>query len=282
MAFLYTYNINYIITILWRILMKILIGADPELFVKKGDKFISAYGMIKGDKKNPQPVRNGAVQVDGMALEFNIDPAATEEDFLFKVEDVMDQLKAMVPEFEVVAVPVAEFGAEYIASQPLKAKELGCDPDFNAWEEAENRPLNAELPFRSASGHVHIGWTDKADIRGGEHIGMVRSLVKQLDFFLALPSVIFDEDQKRRELYGKAGAFRPKTYGLEYRTLSNKWLTSKGLMSLVYRNIHEAVNQLVAGETMYEKYGDIQQIINTSDKKAALSILNKEGIQYEV
>jgi len=54
---------------------QILVGCDPEYFVKKNGIFQSAHGLIMGDKKNPQKVRNGAVQVDGMAVEFNIDPA---------------------------------------------------------------------------------------------------------------------------------------------------------------------------------------------------------------
>lgn len=262
--------------------MKLSIGADPEVFVKKDGKFVSAYQMIKGDKRHPQPVRNGAVQVDGMALEFNIDPASTEEEFLFNVEDVLGQLKAMVPGFEVVATPVAHFGAEYIAAQPEEAKILGCDPDFNAWSSKENVPPNAELPFRTAAGHIHVGWTDNQDTKDILHLGMVEGLVKQLDFFLGLPSVVFDDDTKRREMYGKAGAYRSKPYGCEYRTLSNKWLTSTALMGLVYRNVHVAVNQLLAGETLFEKYGDIQHIINTSDKHEAINIMKREDIQYEV
>ena len=55
----------------------ILIGCDPEVFVKQNGVFRSAHGLIRGDKKNPQKIRSGAVQVDGMALEFNIDPART-------------------------------------------------------------------------------------------------------------------------------------------------------------------------------------------------------------
>jgi hypothetical protein len=45
-----------------------------------------------------------------------------------------------------------------------------------------------------------------------------------LDLRLAVPSLIWDKDKKRRLLYGKAGCFRPKPYGMEYRTLSNAWL----------------------------------------------------------
>lgn len=262
--------------------MNILLGADPEVFVKQGGKFISAYQMIEGDKKNPQVVRNGAVQVDGMALEFNIDPAATEEDFLFNVSDVLGQLKAMVPEFEVVSTPVAHFGKEYIAAQPFEARELGCDPDFNAWTHEENVPPDEELPFRTGAGHIHIGWTDGADPQDKEHVGMAERLVRQLDFFLALPSLFFDDDTQRREMYGKAGAYRPKPYGCEYRTLSNKWITNKRLMSHVYKNTHLAIQSLMTGKDFSEEYGDIQGIINRSEKTQARCILDEEGIPYAI
>ncbi len=57
--------------------MTMLIGADPEVFLKVGKKNISSHGLINGDKKNPLKVDKGAVQIDGTALEFNIDPAST-------------------------------------------------------------------------------------------------------------------------------------------------------------------------------------------------------------
>ena len=59
--------------------MNILIGADPELFVMKNGKFHSADDLIPGSKDEPYPVENGAVKVDGMALEFNIRPALDEK-----------------------------------------------------------------------------------------------------------------------------------------------------------------------------------------------------------
>ena len=49
--------------------MQILLGTDPEVFMKQHGKFISAHGMVEGDKENPYLVKDGAVQVDGMALE---------------------------------------------------------------------------------------------------------------------------------------------------------------------------------------------------------------------
>ena len=62
--------------------MDFLFGADPELFVKRDGEFKSGHGLIEGGKENPYPVERGAVQVDGMALEFNIDPAADEDNFV--------------------------------------------------------------------------------------------------------------------------------------------------------------------------------------------------------
>jgi len=262
--------------------MNILMGADPELFCFKDGKPTSAYNLIKGDKKNPQPVDNGAVQVDGMALEFNINPASNEQEFLFNIKDVMQQLKAMVPEYDVQAVPIAFFGEEYIKNQPKEAKILGCDPDYNAWTSKENQPPNAELPFRTAAGHIHIGWTDKADAKDVEHLGMVESLVKQLDFFLGLPSILFDTDKQRRGMYGKAGAYRSKEYGCEYRVLSNKWLTNDNLIKLIYNNTQKGIDRLMKGEFLSKVYGDIQDVINKNDVDSAIEIMQTEGIQYEV
>lgn len=258
--------------------MEFKIGCDPEVFVKRNGVFQSAYGLIAGDKKNPQPVRNGAVQVDGMALEFNTAPASTEDEFALFVQDVFDQMKLMVPEYEVVAVPVAHFTPEYMKEQPEAALELGCDPDYNAWTGSTNTKPNGQRPMRTASGHVHIGWgNDIAD--GLEHRSMCHAAAAQMDFFLGLPSLAYDGDTERREMYGKAGCLRYKPYGVEYRTLSNAWLRSENLMRWVFRNAQAGMKRLVAGDSLAVKHGDIQAIINNSDKKAALKICKAENIE---
>lgn len=258
---------------------KILVGADPEIFVRQNGVFKSAHGLIKGDKKNPSPVPNGAVQVDGMALEFNIDPAASQTEFVFRIQDVMDQLKAMVPEYELVATPVADFDADYIKSQPAEALELGCDPDFNAWTGYANPRPDGNRPMRTASGHVHIGWTSDKDSSDIGHQEVCRRVARQMDFFLGLPSLIYDTDTRRREMYGKAGALRYKSYGVEYRTLSNVWLNSKEKIAWVYSNVMQGMERLMAGEDLSERYGDIQEIINTSNVVEAKKILKAENIE---
>lgn len=258
---------------------QILVGCDPEVFVKQGGIFRSAHGLIKGDKKNPQKVNRGAVQVDGMALEFNIDPAKSEDEFSLNVNEVLSLMKKMVPAYEVVATPVAHFDAAYLKAQPEEAKELGCDPDFCAWNGMANPRPDGDRPMRTASGHVHIGWTNGAMIEDASHQNDCNLVVKNLDFFLGLASLEYDTEIERREMYGKAGACRYKPYGVEYRTLSNAWLKSEALMRWVYRATVAGVKATMDGRLLFEKYGDIQAIINTSDVKAARKIIKAEKLE---
>lgn len=239
--------------------MDILIGADPEFFVvDKDGKYVSAHGLVSGTKKDPLPVDNGAVQVDGMALEFNIKPAASKEQFVSNISSVLTQLRGMVdPSLEFKFDPVATFGKELIESQPLEARELGCDPDFDAWQDGKPNPRpNANFDFRTASGHIHIGWTKDEDINNPDHLEACMMVTKQLDACLGVAEPLWCEPNKRKELYGKLGAFRPKPYGVEYRVLSNAWLRTPKLQQFVYSMTKKAVDDLYKG-TNYSHYTSI-------------------------
>lgn len=261
---------------------KVLLGCDPEIFVlnKASGILESAYGLIKGNKAQPQKVNNGAVQVDGMALEFNIDAAGSEEEWIKNIDSVMSTLASMVPNHILAAIPVADFGYEYIKAQPEEAKELGCDPDYDAWLVAQNPRPNGDNPFRTAAGHIHFGIIDSNDAptEDMDYIGWIAQKVRELDFYLGLPSLFYDADAKRRELYGKAGAFRPKTYGFEYRTLSNQWLGNDALKRWAYQASQKACEEMDKGVCLNDRYGDIQSIINLSDKQAAAKIIKAEGL----
>ena len=275
---------------------EVMIGCDPEFFVKKDGQLISAFGLIGGTKKNPFKVKGGAVQVDGMALEFNIDPSANPKDFRKNIDKVLEALKKMTPSYEFDFTPVAEFGSEYIKSQPLEARMLGCDPDFNAYTNAPNPVPNADAPFRTASGHVHISWKDTKNTNWPDeidpftpsHIEACNVLVKTLDAYLGIPSLIWDKDTKRRQLYGKAGCYRPKCYGngwfgLEYRVLSNAWLNYPFLTDLIYQNTLDAFAEIFKDYDTSERlyYGmsakDIVNSENLEDVSAVIARVVKAG-----
>jgi hypothetical protein len=256
--------------------MEILLGADPEVFVTRDGKFHSGFGLIPGTKLEPHKVADGAVQVDGMALEFNIDPCRTEDEFVSRINSVLNALRARVPDYGLSLKSVAMFEKSHFDAQPDEAKELGCEPDFNAWLGGKPNPRpDNKTTMRTAGGHVHIGWVPPGEDGRTDpnHTEMCQQLVRQLDFYLGLPALLFDPEVKRREMYGKAGAYRVKPYGVEYRSLSNRWISNDGLIRWVNRATRKAVDDLMNGIDRPAQYGDIQSIINTSNISSAQHLI---------
>ena len=97
-------------------------------------------------------------------------------------------------------------------------------------------------------------------------------MVKLLDIFLGIPSVIIDPDKKRRELYGRAGAFRLTKYGFEYRTLSSYMMSKDSILNLVWDLLTLALN--FGGLPNAFDKNQIQHIINESDVEEAKKFLN--------
>lgn len=247
--------------------MDVLIGADPELFVvDREGQFVSGHGMIKGTKAEPFKVPDGAVQVDGMALEININPAASRLEFVNNIQSVMGSLRGMVPGFNLRATPVAKFNADYYNRQPEAARELGCDPDYNAWTGLENprpesRPDAGGRVMRTGAGHIHTSWGKGFDVSDKGHIEDCRTVAKQLDYYVGIYSLLWDPDAERRLLYGKAGAYRVKPYGVEYRTPSNRWLADPKLMGWVYDATKRAMDELDAGNFAEKRFKTTAQRI---------------------
>ena len=237
--------------------IQFLLGADPEVFVRKDGKPISAHGMIEGSKSSPKKTSNGAVQVDGMALEFNIDPTPYRnfDAFNFNIVKTVRDLKELAGGVTLVPEPVQVFGKEFMDAQPDEAKELGCDPDFNAYTGEENPRPDGERPFRTGAGHVHIGWGADIPVENVEHFEICQGFIKVLDATVGMFMTFIDRDPRRRELYGKAGAFRVKPYGVEYRTPSNVWIKNKARRQMMHFLLGKAIDAHCAGQT-------IEQIIH--------------------
>ena len=264
--------------------MTFTIGCDPEIFlVDEEGRPVSAHGVIPGTKYKPHPVAKGAIQVDGLAVEFNTDPVPYNDFDAFNrnVITVMGKLHEEVrkkhPNLKFRITPTQDFDQAYLDAQPDEAKELGCDPDFNAYTlEANPRP-EGSVPFRTGSGHLHVGWGADIPVDNQEHLEICAGFVKMLDATVGLAMTVLDTDPRRRELYGKAGAFRPKPYGVEYRTPSNVWLTSKAHRKLVFSLINHAVSYMRNGSSVQRLTGltetQIQSVINNGDVKEARRIV---------
>ena len=259
---------------------KVLIGADPELFIGKQGKVASAIGLVGGTKTEPRKVPLGALQEDNVLLEFNIDPASNLDEFRRNIRAVMEEGRSTIRQFQmdvVSSLSSHSFSRPELESFGEQAFIFGCDPDFNAWFGCENVKPHADDPgLRTAGGHIHIGYShlQQPDMDLNENI------VKMCDYLLGIPSILIDPDERRRELYGKAGAYRHKQYGVEYRTLSNFWVFSDELMQWAYDNAVLAYeNQDKLQDYMAAIPGaEVQRIINANDKRAAKAALETLGI----
>lgn len=234
-------------------LPKVLVGADPELFAfhKETGEAVSVHDKLPGSKDMPVKVPLGAIQVDGLAAEFNIEPADNSLDFMKNINHVRRILTGILnkqhPDLILRATPVADFFPDYLASIPFEAKLLGCEPDFNAYTGEENPKPDASVNFRTGSGHIHLGWTENQDIHDPKHFKDCCEMTKELDFLLYNSSHWWDKDQRRRSLYGKQGAFRPKPYGLEYRVLSNAWLDDQRATRFVFHGAQSVARKFLRG-----------------------------------
>jgi hypothetical protein len=239
-------------------LANITIGADPEIFVGFRNEIVSAHHLPFGTKSKPRKTLHGSVQVDGLALEVNVLPSKSRFEFITNCGNVIADLERLLKiqdkEMYLVVQPTARFTEAYLESLPEEAKELGCNPDWNAYEMRENERPNANGHFRTTGGHVHIGWGTGFNTEALDHIGTCAEVAKQLDYTIGLASLDFDTDKTRREMYGKAGSFRPKPYGMEYRTMSPMWLLSSGHTAMVYQGCIKALRMFNEGKILDEDF----------------------------
>lgn len=255
--------------------MKFLLGSDPELMLMDttSNQLRSAIPLIRGTKDHPQMVENGQVIHDNVNIEFGITPAATVEEWVERHRSVLLQMRAMLPpDIKMVVIASADFPASEL--EHPSAREFACDPDFDPYEMEMNfiEPGAADGTLRSCGGHIHIGHGDIA----GE-IQNVADVSKTMDVFLGLTSMVIDKDPssaRRRQLYGKAGAHRPKPYGVEYRAIGNFWVASPALTRLVYLLTRDGLEAWKNGHLKGIKWDAIRNIINNNDVNGASRAVN--------
>lgn len=258
------------------------IGADPEVFVVdvKTKRFIGAHGMIAGTKRDPiwLPGTVCMGQVDGMALEFNTQPDWEVEGFSYCVMKGKKGLNKCIEHdgVRIVVQPTVEFDDEEWERAPEVAKMLGCEHDYCAWGGVHiNEPPNAGVSFRTGAGHIHTGW-GRGFAPTNEFKEVCAALVREQDSLNGVASLLYDQDTKRRELYGKAGAFRPKSYGVEYRTLSNSWVRNKALSEYVARRTFQAARNMMNGKLIQTP--EVETIINSNQVEEAKYFLNHHSV----
>jgi len=101
-----------------------------------------------------------------------------------------------------------------------------------------------------------------------------------MDIFLGLPSILQEPENQRKQLYGKAGAFRFKEYGGEYRTISNYYASKPELMKWVFENTQAAIEFVNMEANLSQEEGDgIRAAINFNNAELASTLCSHFGVK---
>lgn len=239
----------------------ITLGADIETFVSNGNKIVPICGTVGGTKANPKPLGIGFIQEDNVCAEFNIPVATTPTEFSdYILQMVAETRNALVP-FSLEPKPCSSvtFDVLDLRSFP-QALRFGCDPDINAYTFDHNPPpFNAKAPgLRSSGFHLHIGAPSLLDER------FAFTYIRALDLLIGVPSLVFDPAMPRRTLYGCAGSFRFKPYGIEWRVPSGEWLNFPYLWSRMAQVAIDAIGWASNNEDiLYDYQSVVQNAVDT-------------------
>jgi hypothetical protein len=219
-------------------------GADPELFIATkdgkvvgGERAIPQDGL--GDSyydswNQKRRMTRKRVVLDGVQVEFNVAASQCRASLGADIKATFASLKrhldaannGLVPSFEAVV----RVDPEELKALSEAAQKLGCQPSANIHDRnASVTVTKANENLRSAGGHIHLG-LHKPLMEHRERLPFL------MDVIVGNTCVLIDRNPlaaERRTLYGRAGEYRIQPHGLEYRTLSNFWLRSYQLMSLV-------------------------------------------------
>lgn len=257
----------------------IKVGADPEMFLwsEVKNKFVPVCGLVGGTKDAPLLITNNghALQEDNVAVEFCIPPCETAEDFIKHINFVKNYINdTILKPIDLVTKCVASARFTFEELDNYQAQTFGCDPDYNAWTGLQNEVDKSDSLLRTAAAHIHVGYKNcTADVS--------LEIVQAMDLFIGLPSVLLDPDVERRKMYGKAGSYRFKSYGVEYRVPGNFWLETDDLIKWAFNATIEATKFVNSGGIITNS-SDIIKAINECNKDLALEILDEYNIEVSV
>lgn len=240
------------------------VGADPEVMLADMRGFLSAHDAVPGTKEKPHKLANCEVQRDGVAVEFNVKPASTPEEFEHNVTAAINDVKAVIPEGTfLVPRPFTFISKRYFDTIPEEAKVLGCAPFMNAAKNETVEPINREKittqyydgkPWAAFGGHLHVGWGSGFDPNDALHIA------DACDYAIHAQHVLREyirackspqcTSPKRDKVYGNGCPIRVKPYGVELRKPSNIWLRYPKAYGNIFRILEVVYDHMMDGKTI--------------------------------
>jgi hypothetical protein len=247
-------------------------GLDPEILVQKDDKIVCPLVFATVPKEVTPFGAAGGYNRDGMALELNPNPSHIIREVSANLHTLLKQAIDMAGLYgfklsKSLHVNISE--ALNADNLPGDVYEIGCEPDYNAYTRKVNQVKVDPSKYldRFCGGHIHIGV-------GSIQFPEACELVKLFDYHAGLLSVMYSLDietaRRRRETYGKAGAFRfdEEKGKIEYRVPDASWLWVEEGFENLCAKMTQALVEFRAGIRINDPKYIIQAIDNVDQELA--------------
>lgn len=240
------------------------LGIEIELPVYRSS-IPRVLSFFKYTKAKPMKYHGHLFSKDASMLELAIAPASSPEEFDRLYQQAYDKAMSLLPDgMELRHVPTVEYTDAELEADPY-ASVLGCAPSHTIYG---TTPTPDVYPDNKRYGGVHL------NIEVDKYDAPVEDMVLALDYTVGLHSVLnwecdyHAELRDRRRVYGRAGEYRVKSFGFEYRPLPNCIQTSGA-------ELWSLVNQALCldATTLYPVAHTVQEAINNSDADLARTIL---------
>jgi hypothetical protein len=199
------------------------VGADVEQFIvkKTTHAIVPCVDILPGTKENPYPLGVGYFcQEDNVMAEWNIPPQVDEIEFVWAVENAQDRVGQLLADqgykldFDHVS---HEF--KHMELMTPQAQLIGCEPDYDAYSGGTVRKDPPPLTrVRNCGGHVHLG----GDFNCPDFVAALFA-----EYYISVRHPHTNVTSERAKWYGLPGIYRPKPYGIEYRTPDSSWCWSR-------------------------------------------------------
>lgn len=273
------------------------IGSDPEMFiVDEKNAVIPSFDFLKSKEENDLTIAQGednsivfgskATQArqkifwDGFQAEFNVQAFEclgwVNDSIYLGLRSLHEKAIKHNPKSRLTIQSTLDVDRRILQDAKEEHVQFGCMPSFNIYDMQGIKEDGRNVDFRSAGGHIHFGLA-KA-INNGKDQKKIERYVKTLDKILGVACVsLFEkyDDARRREMYGLAGEYRLPPHGLEYRTLSNAWLSHPLITNMVLELSRKCISLVdVNKETDWNATEEETiQCINNCDVELAREIL---------
>lgn len=236
------------------------LGSDPEFFLMRDGKIVPSTEALP---------ESGEVHSDGVQGELNPESSTCRQTAAYYIYHALDRARTLAKQVGATL----NLDAGHVVSEdvwktiPASVRRFGCNPTENAHEKRFKRVTGLRERFRAAGGHIHVSL-------GSNLKGKEASIVQLMDLIVGNTCVLIDRDPinaRRRVNYGRAGEYRVKPYGIEYRVLSNFWLKHYTLWSMASGLVRNTLALYKAGYS-----NKLLKLVNIDEVREAINKNNYE------